>query len=349
MENDFNQSNSKRKKVLQIVIPAFLALLCGLFIYQYWSQKGGNKSTDESLSLPAVNATTPNRPLTDSFLTKQEVYTAQDDAKNLEKQKKEEFSRGSDKFGKINTNVLGEGDAKTLQKRISNEVVNPSLESEAKNTHQDPPRSVPVKTKQEPIKVNTDNDIGIKRGFNSFVMKKGPSQATSTPGNDTKDLGNYSSPSNSNTDFNCEAIITNKSKISSRGSVIITLQDNLSIQNGIKLPAGTEIAARASVMDERVMLEIESANINGKIVKLSLKAYDLDGMEGLFVKDAQLQKGATSSTNNAIVSLSNLGESAFGIPGQLAGGIIRSLTGGGTGGGSVTLPKGYKMILKSKY
>ena len=99
-------------------------------------------------------------------------------------------------------------------------------------------------------------------------MKKGPSQATGTPGNDIKDQGNFSSSSTSNPDFNCEAIITNKSKVSSRGSVIITLQDNLSIQNGIKLPAGTEIAARASVMDERVMLEIESANINGKIVKL---------------------------------------------------------------------------------
>ena len=189
----------------------------------------------------------------------------------------------------------------------------------------------------------------MKRGFNSFVMKKVAAKENSYPAKEYKDQGTAINPSNNGADINCAANITAKSKISSRGSVMITIQDNLSIPGGINLSAGTEIAARASVMDERVMLEIESANINGKIVKLALKAYDLDGMEGLYVKNAKLQKSASSSTNNTISNVSSLGESAFGIPGQLAGGIIRGIAGGGGGTGSVTLPEGYKMILKSKF
>ena len=349
MESDFNQSNSKRKKVLQVVLPACFAFLSGLFIYQYWSQKKGDKKEENRITLPAVNSSTPNRPLTDSFMTKQEVYTAQSDAQNIEKQKKEEFSKGSDKFGKVNTNVLGEANSKTLQTRLNSEVVKPINDADKKSPIHNALATETEANKQDLSRVNTDNDVPMKRGFNSFVMKKVAAKENSYPAKEYKDQGTAINPSNNGADINCAANITAKSKISSRGSVMITIQDNLSIPGGINLSAGTEIAARASVMDERVMLEIESANINGKIVKLALKAYDLDGMEGLYVKNAKLQKSASSSTNNTISNVSSLGESAFGIPGQLAGGIIRGIAGGGGGTGSVTLPEGYKMILKSKF
>jgi hypothetical protein len=331
------------------------ATLVGVFIYQYLSKSESKKNENRVVLNSVVNTSTPNLPISDSFTTKQEVYTAQKDENNLVKLKKDEFNKGSDKFSKVNTNVIGEGDTKTFQKRVRTEVVQPKQKSSDPLDEDDPDDGfVTIKfppKKEDPKKDNSENPITIKKGFNSFTMKTGSQKESNNTTSIEKintSPSNFNQPSNVSSDINCLAIVTSKSKIASRGSIIITISDNLSIPGDIILPAGTNIAARASVMEDRVMLEIESANINGKIVRMNLKAYDLDGMEGLYVKNAKLQKSASSSANSTISNVSSVGENLLGVPGQLAGGIIRGLTGSGSSG-SVTLPEGYKMILKNKF
>lgn len=354
MENQINVSNSKRNKIFQIVIPIIIAIIIGIFIYILLGKPINKKTENKSIETPTVNATTPNRPINDSFLTKQEVYTAASDENNLEKLKKEEFNKGSDKFSKLNTNVTDESDTKSFQRRLKNEVVPSEIHNKESVIPFPEPKKkienkVPDIKTEETKSLNTDNDIRIKKGFNSFTMKKGSSKESNSNTTGSSSLQTYQNPAaNNSAEINCLAVVSSKSKITSHGSITITLSDNLPIAGDIALPSGTNIAAKASVMEDRVMLEIESANINGKIVRIALKAYDLDGMEGLFVKNSKLQKSASSSANSTLSNVSSIGENLLGIPGQLAGGIIRGLAGNGSNG-SVTLPEGYKMILKSKY
>jgi hypothetical protein len=70
--------------------------------------------------------------------------------------------------------------------------------------------------------------------------------------------------------------------------------------NGVAIPENTIVYGVVSMLDERVMIHVNSINLNSSIVAVALRAYDRDGMEGVYIPGLAGHELKNESVDQAI-------------------------------------------------
>lgn len=358
----------RRKKILLRLIPIGFGVISAVFIYLYLFTR--DNKTEKSKNT-VINTSIVNKPAEEIFTSKVELYSSTETKVNDDKTGKDNFLNVSDNLStqntsspnktpsalaslNVNTNTDEDQEA-NMRKRMRTEVAPMAV-----NHKQIEPVIIPIQSnyEEEVSLPKPEKQSGKKRAYTQLSnkntgqdLRNGDFNSFSyVRENNTKILNSLtSSPTvteNYNEPVNCPAFVIKKTKINGNTVIIIELLEQLTLTNGKIIEKGTRIAGSSTAGDNRVKVTIESINVNGKIEMVHLIAYDIDGMEGLMVKNARAQSGATNGLNGSINTVTGIGEGLLGIPGQLAGGIFRSVAGTNRGG-SVFIPAGYKLILRS--
>ena len=112
----------------------------------------------------------------------------------------------------------------------------------------------------------------------------------------------------------------------------------------IVIPENTHLAAVCS-LSGRLELMVNSFEMNGRIYPINLKAYDVDGYEGIYCPETVAVKGRKKVTGEAV---STAGTALAGLVGGVAGKIVRtgaSLLTSASGEQSVQISSGYEFYL----
>lgn len=73
--------------------------------------------------------------------------------------------------------------------------------------------------------------------------------------------------------------------------------------NGIKIPNGNFIYGIASLNNERLKVEINSIRLGNSLYPVKLKAFDLDGLEGIYIPGAIGSEMVKQSSDNALQNI----------------------------------------------
>lgn len=112
----------------------------------------------------------------------------------------------------------------------------------------------------------------------------------------------------------------------------------------IVIPENTHLSAVCS-LSGRLELMVNSFEMNGRIYQINLKAYDIDGYEGIYCPETAAVKGRKKVTGEAV---STAGTALSGLVGGVAGKILRtgaSLLTSASGEQSVQIASGYEFYL----
>lgn len=359
---------SKRREILIKMLPLGAVIIIGMFIYYFTVYKNEDKGNEKVETV--VNSSLVNRNMADSFGSKSDLYLSTENKALEEKHGQEVLQNGNDHLDIVNDNASNKVvntnnnpediDNENLRKRMKKELAKPA------NMYEPSTISSPIYEEQIPIltaitkkkskkvapTTSTESFDDRNSEFNSFSFTKKVSPLAnntnshkSTQASISNTEINTTNPSDYIETINCPAYVLHKTKINGNTTLVVELMESMILPNGKTVDKGTRIAGSATINDTRVSLSIQTINVNGKIESQSLTAYDLDGMEGLMVKGARAQSGTSNTINGTLNSAASIGEGILGLPGQLAGGIFRSVLGTGRGG-SVVIPAGYKLILK---
>lgn len=99
-----------------------------------------------------------------------------------------------------------------------------------------------------------------------------------------------------------QAIIHQDQEIVSGSVVKLRLQDSIYV-NGTLIPKNEFVYGIASVDAERLKIEIITLRYRNSILPVALSAYDMDGLEGLYIPGAITRDAAKSGVDDAIQSL----------------------------------------------
>ena len=132
------------------------------------------------------------------------------------------------------------------------------------------------------------------------------------------------------------------------GSVVkLRLLDTINV-NGIQIPKNEFIYGIASINDERLKIEIASLRFRNSILTVSLSAFDLDGLEGLYIPGAIARDASKKGVDDAIQSLQIMTMDPS-VSAQVAGAGIRAakgLFGRKVKQVRVKVKAGYQLLLK---
>lgn len=124
---------------------------------------------------------------------------------------------------------------------------------------------------------------------------------------------------------------------------------------GRTIGAGTVIYGVASIDGQRLGIEVGGIEDGGEIVPVSLKAYDLDGGEGLYVPDSKERTAAKEAAASIGTGLGTSISFARSAGQQVAMDLVRGAMTGGTQYAAsrlrevrVTVKAGYRLLLISK-
>ena len=132
-------------------------------------------------------------------------------------------------------------------------------------------------------------------------------------------------------------------KVRDQDRVRIRLLDDY-VADGVVIPANTHLTAVCRI-GERLELSVRSVQLNGVIVPLSLEAYDMDGMPGIYCPETVSSRNADRASKDAI---SAAGSVIGGFVGSLANTIVRTganLARNAAGKTSVSVVSGYEFFL----
>lgn len=138
-------------------------------------------------------------------------------------------------------------------------------------------------------------------------------------------------------------MFTRSEKIHDRERIKIRLLEEYKT-DGIVIPANTHLTAVCSIGD-RLELSVLGVQLNGEIVPLSLEAYDMDGMPGIYCPETVTSRNAERVSGEAV---SAAGAVIGGFVGNLANTIVRtgaSLAQSATGKTVVGVVSGYEFFL----
>ena len=113
---------------------------------------------------------------------------------------------------------------------------------------------------------------------------------------------------------------------------------------GIVIPENTHLAAVCS-LSGRLELMVSSFEMNGRIYPIHLRAYDIDGYEGIYCPETAAFKGRKKVAGEAV---STAGTALSGLVGGVAGKIVRtgaSLLTSASGEQAVQIASGYEFYL----
>lgn len=132
-------------------------------------------------------------------------------------------------------------------------------------------------------------------------------------------------------------------KIKSGQRVTVRLLEDY-VHGALRIPANTHLSAICKI-GERLELSVRSLELNGRIVPLSLDAYDTDGLPGIYCPETASSKATRQMSNDAI---STAGRTFGGLVGDLANTVLRTgatIAKSATGEVSVSVVSGYEFYL----
>lgn len=141
-------------------------------------------------------------------------------------------------------------------------------------------------------------------------------------------------------------MFTRSEKIHDRERIKIRLLEEYKT-DGIVIPANTHLTAVCSIGD-RLELSVLGVQLNGVIVPLSLEAYDMDGMPGIYCPETVTSRSAERVSGEAVSAARTV---IGGFVGNLANTIVRtgaSLAQSATGKTVVGVVSGYEFFLFKK-
>lgn len=132
-------------------------------------------------------------------------------------------------------------------------------------------------------------------------------------------------------------------KLVSGQRVTLRLLEDVSVDR-VTIPANTHLSAICKI-GERLELTVRSLELGGRIVPLSLEAYDGDGIPGIYCPETSAAKNSRKATDDAI---STAGRTFGGLVGDIANTVIRTgatIAKSATGELSVSVVSGYEFYL----
>ena len=141
-------------------------------------------------------------------------------------------------------------------------------------------------------------------------------------------------------------MFTRSEKIHDRERIKVRLLEEYKT-DGIVIPANTHLTAVCSIGD-RLELFVLGVQLNGEIVPLSLEAYDMDGMPGIYCPETVTSRNAERVSGEAVSAARAV---IGGFVGNLANMIVRtgaSLAQSATGKTVVGVVSGYEFFLVKK-
>lgn len=112
----------------------------------------------------------------------------------------------------------------------------------------------------------------------------------------------------------------------------------------VRIPANTHLSAICDISD-RLQLSVRSLELGGRIVPLSLDAYDTDGLKGIYCPETASSKASRKASDEAI---STAGQTFGGLVGDIASTVIRTgatIAKSASGELSVSVVSGYEFYL----
>jgi hypothetical protein len=339
------QTKSKRdqKKLIFLFLIPLLILLVGFTVFKDLFIKPDKPETKNQKL--ASDVPDLKKDFVDS-LSKTDLYS------NMESQQQKVAAGKAvfDEVGNIgtdmkSTNQPGNGNGQeNLQARIKNEVATPMYGDPVVPKFTKHSSSIDEGTENYMYKESKSTE-STDNGFNSIVLPDGNKKDENT--NSYGYYGDKGEALQSN-DISVLAETVGQQKISSEGGHLkMVLKEELKL-NGQVLPAGTTITGQTRFNQNRVDVDVRSININNKIVYCSLKGFDMDGVEGLALKEKDLAKMGKNAYNEELDQLDMGIESKLpGYAGQVAGTIIRSFSRNKKGKSEIAIPANYKIILRN--
>ena len=132
-------------------------------------------------------------------------------------------------------------------------------------------------------------------------------------------------------------------KLVSGQRVTLRLLEDLPL-DGVIVPANTHLSAICKISD-RLELSVRSLEMNGRIIPLTLDAYDTDGLQGIYCPETASSKASKRAADDAV---STAGQTFGGLVGDIASTVIRtgaSIAKSATGELSVSVVSGYEFYL----
>ena len=150
------------------------------------------------------------------------------------------------------------------------------------------------------------------------------------------------------------ACVDEDQTLSGGDRVRLRLEEPVSV-GGRTIGAGTVIYGVASIDGQRLGIEVGGIEDGGEIVPVSLKAYDLDGGEGLYVPDSKERTAAKEAAASIGTGLGTSISFARSAGQQVAMDLVRGAMTGGTQYAAsrlrevrITVKAGYRLLLISK-
>lgn len=144
-----------------------------------------------------------------------------------------------------------------------------------------------------------------------------------------------------------EAVIHDTQELVAGSTVKMRLLNDIHV-NGNRIPKDQLIYGICSINGERLTIEIASVRINNSLLPVALKAFDLDGLEGIYIPGAIARDAGKQATNDALqnIQLMSLNPS---IGAQAAAAGVEAAKGLFTKKAKlikVTVKAGYQILLK---
>lgn len=99
-----------------------------------------------------------------------------------------------------------------------------------------------------------------------------------------------------------EAIVHVTQEIVEGSTIKLRLLNEITV-NGNRIPKDQFVYGTASIDGERLILEINSIRIGNSVLPVSLSAYDLDGLEGIYIPGAISRDAVKQASDNALQNI----------------------------------------------
>lgn len=334
-----------KKKLLLIIIPCVIILIGVVFFKNIFFKKK-EETTTSALKPGVPDIKNENA----DSLSKTDLFKDMEDENNKKASDRAQF----DETGNIVTDMSAHnlaGGGENLDARLKNEVSQPVYTDPVYNQTPVAPAVSTNRSRRGSTGGSQDeNDYSNNgfteqrdNGFNSIVLPNAIQKNQETGSYENYGIDQVVSVKA----VSVTAQVNGTQKITNGGVIKIKLNEAIS-SAGVNIPAGTVVAGFARVTNTRLDVDIKSVNVNNKITFVRLKAFDMDGLEGLQISEKELKNISKEVINANMSGLENEIESKLaGYGGQAVGSIMRVFSGRrNQKSNSVTIPGGYQMILK---
>lgn len=303
---------------------AFTPVVLGVVTFMFMASSGNSdKEETKQLAKTEVNSD----PLLKKLYEEEDMTDALSKNERMKLYEKDEekygFSHLYDDIGSkdttsVNDIIQKQNQEPEIRERKKKKPINYTKISAAKQTK--------VKKEPEPEQIETEKtkEEPKRRRQNSFYSSK----------NNEHVLNNETGL--------VHAVVHNDHQIKSGSTVRLRLTKEAKIEGKI-LPKNTYIFGIASFTSERVIINVTSINFKGTLIRTSLTAFDLDGIQGLYVPGGISEEISQDGVNEGIKQSAT---ATINVP--VVGNITTNALSKKANDPVVKIPTGYKLLFKLK-